>query len=139
MSFANIAFAAQAQRLYRDVEGTRPDNTKLAYDPKIQEYFQFCDDVFSEEEYPCTITEPKLFIFLYYHSYRGHKEQQKKRGHNGEILEQPKRFDRADYDKVIDANRSSLLAEGNTHGPAPPISEVEARRSNDVAKKSSLE
>lgn len=134
MSFLSGPFAGQAQRVLREVEGYTPDNTKLAYQPKEQEFFEMCDKVFGNDENPRTITEPKFFIFLYYQLFRPHKERKKKRGPDGELLEQRERFDVEKFNAITNAYRSDLMGEGNTRGPVPTLSEVEANRRKDAGK-----
>jgi len=132
MSFVNRPYADQAQRVLRERASTRPTNTNLAYDGKAKEFFEFCDSVYPDDLHPRTITEPKLFIFLYYHAFRAHKEHKKKRARNGELLlEQSEKFDRADFDAVIAAYRSDLLGEGNTRGPTTSFSQAMANRRTD--------
>lgn len=134
MSFVNGPFADQAQRLLRDVEASRPRNTRLAYEPKLKEWKEFCDKVHPHDEYRYQVTEPKLFIFLYYQSYRPHKERGKKRGQDGETLDQQQRFDLEQYNAVVNANLSSIVVERNTNGRAPTIQQVEDRMGDDARK-----
>lgn len=123
-------FAAHAQRVLREAEIHRPDNTTLAYGPKKEEFRGFCDIVYAGKPHPRTITEEKVFGFLYYQSYRTHFDR-KKRGRNGTSLHS--RFDKADYDSVMAMNRSQEQME-NTTATTPTMEEVEAIAQSDDRK-----
>ena len=91
MSFTSGPFAPVSQRILRDQESGRPTNTKIAYKSCITEYFAFFNSVFGgENRYPglaaipdgiplVTVTEEKLFAFLFYHTYRQRKRRGRKR------------------------------------------------------------
>ena len=59
----------------------RPQNTQKAYDPKNDEYVDFCNHAYSSHGISTryTVTTEKLFLFLFYHAFR---EQYKRGGMN---------------------------------------------------------
>ena len=65
-------FTTQTAALVRNaIRKEGPDNTKLAYDPKITEFKQYCRSVFSHQgELAEIVTKEKAFGFLLYNAYR---------------------------------------------------------------------
>lgn len=63
----------QTARVERERKRFTPANTKVAYGPKQVEWFGYCDKVYPNCESSHVVTEPKLFAFLYYQSFRPHK------------------------------------------------------------------
>ena len=61
----------------------KPDNTNFAYDPKQEEFIQFCDYAFPSNpslgSVSSTVTPDKVFQFLYYVSRRGKRKTKKKK------------------------------------------------------------
>ena len=82
MSFTSGPLAAQAQQvLFEDIQ-SRPQNTRLAYDKKLEEFLQFCRAIYPKEQYslaPEIVTEVKLFDFLYYQSRRPQRARGKRK------------------------------------------------------------
>ena len=74
MSYTAGIFAPHAQQVLADDRDGKPANTKRAYDGKRDEFLAYCqyahsggsEGVFN----PFTVTEEKLFGFLYYCSRR---------------------------------------------------------------------
>ncbi len=58
------------------LEDGRPPNTQKAMDPKIPEFFQFCELVFPNKMFKYNLTFDKVYKFMYYQSFR----EQKPRG-----------------------------------------------------------
>lgn len=112
-------FGPHAQRVLLENERNRPANTKAAYVPKQNEFKGYCHVVFHNEQYPDTITEEKVFGFMYYQAYRTHYNV-KKRNSNREQIHMG--FDKADYDKVMASVQSQELGYRN----APTLAQVEA-------------
>ena len=78
----------------------RPANTALAYDPKINEYEQYCDSIFVDfdRQRRYTISPGSIYSFMFYHSYR-----EKRKGGKGRDTT----FDRADYEVVTNSTLKS--------------------------------
>jgi hypothetical protein len=53
-------------------EGRRK-NTALAFDPKEQEYREFCDHVYPHDSYRYTINSDKCYKFMFYTAFRDKK------------------------------------------------------------------
>jgi hypothetical protein len=64
MSFVSGQYATQAQRVLKENEKLGRFNTKKAYDPKIEEFKEFCNDQFSHHDFPSCVTEENTFAFL---------------------------------------------------------------------------
>jgi hypothetical protein len=89
MSFTAGAFATASQRVLRDQQDATPKNTKSAYEHVQEEYYEFCDSVYNKDPYPGlvpvhadsrnTVTEEKMFAFLFYVCYREAKPRGRKR------------------------------------------------------------
>ena len=112
MTFATGAYIAQSQLVLRSEAAQVPENTLLAYS-KDTEFIEYCESVHSGSPIsPAThITEEKAFAFLFYQAFRSQRKRGRKRkllennatlfGLPPETEEQPRKFDRDDYDKVI--------------------------------------
>ena len=65
-------------------ESFRPTNTSKAHQPKVAEFFQFCEDVYSMDPYKFHLTFEKVYRFMYYQAFRPLKARGGKRKyHNG--------------------------------------------------------
>ena len=49
-------------------EDAKPANTAKAMDPKVLEYFQFCEKEFSYDPYKCNLSFNKMFKFMLFQS-----------------------------------------------------------------------
>ncbi|KAJ3398967.1 hypothetical protein HDU80_008411 [Chytriomyces hyalinus] len=72
-----------------------PVNTRLAYDRKGAEFLAYCRDIFAEQAIPITVTEEKLFGFLYYQAHRPQCKRGKKRGGSAVV------FNRKEFNFVM--------------------------------------
>jgi hypothetical protein len=79
MAFTTGPFAAQAQRILDHEEQFTRKNTRLAYDRKGQEFLAFCNEMYASHDFPATVTEEKVFGFLYYQAYRPSRKRGRKR------------------------------------------------------------
>jgi hypothetical protein len=74
MSFVSGPFAAAAQQVLRDDRVGRPINTSKIYDGRVKEFIDFCMAKYPSRgrgaDSPTTVTEEKLFGFLFYQSRR---------------------------------------------------------------------
>ena len=75
----------------------RKPNTMKAYDPKVLEYYSFCDHVYMHDHVSIryTVDDKKMFSFLFYHAMRN---KYSVGGKNRTRC--ANRFDPADYDTV---------------------------------------
>jgi hypothetical protein len=74
----------------------RPENTRIAYDGKIAEYFLFCDSIYPDDPFKNTLDKQKVWVFIFYQSMR----TQRKRG-GGKNRAETARFVKSDYDQVM--------------------------------------
>ena len=88
-----------ARSIAKASESAKPINTKKAYQPKITEFKQFCDSIYGGEDNPRFVTEEKVYGFVSYHAHRTKLTTNKKKSISDEAVQ---RFDRLDYDKVLD-------------------------------------
>ena len=56
-------------------EGLRPTNTAKAMDPKIEEYFQFCETVYASDPYKYNLSYEKVYRFMWYTCFREKKQR----------------------------------------------------------------
>jgi len=56
---------------------TRPPNTVLAIQPKLDEFSEFCYAYFASTSYPVHVTYKKVYMFMFYQAFR---EKKSKRG-----------------------------------------------------------
>ena len=99
MAFTSGSFAVQAQRILDHEEQLTRRNTRLAYDRKTQEFVAFCNSMYSTHEFPTTVTEEKVFGFLYYQAYRKTRRRGRKRRCSGTEI-----FDADDFRAVLAAD-----------------------------------
>ena len=90
MSFTSGPYASQAQIIQANSYSFERENTSKSYDPKIEEFKDFCLYEYPGSDYPTIVTEEKTFAFLYYQAYR------KLRPRGGK----KKKFDPQDYARV---------------------------------------
>ena len=74
-------------------EGLRPTNTAKAIDPKIEEYFQFCDCVYPSDPYKYNLCYEKVYRFMWYTCFR----EKKKRAYTKDARQQGILFDYDGY------------------------------------------
>ena len=79
-------------------EKAKPKNTKTAYRPKITEFLQFCNSVYGTEDHPTHVTEEKAYGFM---SYQSHRKKYSSKNRKSTTDTSVMRFDRADYDNVL--------------------------------------
>ena len=96
MSFVSGQYATQAQRVLKENEKLGRLNTKKAYDPKIEEFKEFCNDQFSHHDFPSCVTEEKTFAFLYYQAFREIRRRGRKKRNNADDFT----FDSMDYNRM---------------------------------------
>jgi Centromere DNA-binding protein complex CBF3 subunit, domain 2 len=76
----DVNITLQMQRSVTQLnECFRPTNTAKAHEPKIEEFFQFCDMVYPTDPYKYNIAFEKVYRFMYYQAFR----PLKKRGGGG--------------------------------------------------------
>ena len=100
MACTSGSFAVQAQRILHHEDQLTRRNTNLAYGRKGQEFLAFCQAVYSEHEFPTTVTEEKVFGFLYYQAYRQARKRGRKRRNTGDVS----LFDVDDFRAVLAAD-----------------------------------
>ena len=125
-------------------ESFRPSNTSKAHQPKVAEFFEFCDEIFSREHYKYHLTFDKVYRFMYYQAFRPLKPRggkrkyhfgvtpvRQKRRRRAVIIEEeeplddelddddcteasPIHFDRPMYDKVMSQFSGAPASPGST-------------------------
>ena len=78
-------------------EGLRPTNTAKAVDPKIEEYFQFCEAVYPSDPYKYTLCYEKVYRFMWYTCFR----EKKTRAYTKHQRMEGIQFDVAGYNKIM--------------------------------------
>jgi hypothetical protein len=101
----------------------KKDNTTFAYEPKVAEFYSYCQHRYSgvHESLCYTVTTGKLYEFLFYHSMRNIYKQvgkRKKGAHGG--------FDSNDFDIVLQmygclVASSSASTSANLPDPKNPV------------------
>ena len=77
----------------------KPDNTVKAFQPKMEEYEQFCDACYPDDNYKYCLDDSKLYRFMYYQAFR----EKKKAGGNKVALASGTRFDAEEYRSIMKA------------------------------------
>jgi hypothetical protein len=103
------------RRLLVDKQADKPLNTDKAYDPKLQEFMEFCEEIFPS---PVTgpvadcymVTEEKVFQFTWYQTYREQRQRGGRQKHTREgetVCETVRKFNKTDYDKVVEEHKGN--------------------------------
>lgn len=107
-------------------EALRPDATQKAFDPKIEEFFGFCDLLYPTDLYRCNLTHDKVHEFMFFVSFRDNKNKtgtKESRKARKEAVLRGEHFDLEDYRRVIAAFRSNddgEITEANWPKPKYP-------------------
>lgn len=111
------------QAVLRQISDSRPTSTRYARDPKIAEFYAYCQTVFCNDRYMNNIDSVKVYKFMFYQAMR--EPRQRGGGKNRPCM----KFDHADYLSVT--GKYSEWMEGEitnaSRGPPPepdnPVSE----------------
>ena len=76
----------------------RPESTRRALDPKIDQYYSYCDQAYPDDRYKYILNEKYVFRFMFYQVMRS----QRKRGGRRSTRPPAGYFDYADYQSVMD-------------------------------------
>ena len=105
-SFVGGDYHTQSQRVLKDSDINKAQNTECAYDPKVLEFLQFCTSLYGNIPSSRIVDEEKSFAFLFYQAYReknlGKKNSKLSFTDNSTI-----KFDREDYDNVISKTKEN--------------------------------
>ena len=101
-------------------EEYRPENSANQQDPKILEFFHFCDLVYAHDPYKYTLSCEKVYRFMFYQCFR---EQKSKGGTKAmrAARAQGHYFDHAAYQQVMQGFDSEPGAMLNRPAPKKPI------------------
>ena len=55
-------------------DGSRPTNTSKTMEPKIQEFFQFCELVYPLDQHKYNLDYEKVYRFMWYQAFREQKD-----------------------------------------------------------------
>jgi hypothetical protein len=96
----------------RTNEQNRRPNTKKAYDPKVQEFYDFCNHYAGREHQQSryTVTANKVFSFLFYQAYRTQRRGGGKRQADRTARETA--FDPLEFDEIQRSMGSLDMSEG---------------------------
>ena len=79
----DVNATVQMQRAVVELnESFRPTNTSRAHQPKVAEYFQFCDQIYSLKQYKYHLSFEKVYRFMYFQAFRPLKTRGGKRKYN---------------------------------------------------------
>jgi hypothetical protein len=92
------AHAAMVRAVHERNDSLQPTNTDIAYDPKKEEFLQFCDILFGhlQPEYRRSVTPEKAYMFCWYQAFRSKRTA--KRRNNRQTSNNL--FDYDDYKQV---------------------------------------
>jgi hypothetical protein len=121
--------SALEQAVLEMSESLWPSNTQKAFDPKIDEYFQFCNYVYPHDLYRYNLSYDKVYWFMFYVAFRnnktnaGTKESRKARR---EAVKNGIHFDPESYNNVMStfqgATTGAEITEADWPKPEYPIS-----------------
>ena len=100
------------ESILKIAEADDPENTKRSMEPKIKEYFEFCQTVYPNDPNTTILAPHKLYRFMYYQAFR---EKKPVGGRRSDNANKPA-FDVDAYHKVI-AN----LVDPNTGVPTSAV------------------
>jgi Centromere DNA-binding protein complex CBF3 subunit, domain 2 len=96
----NPASVAAHGRMTEFVHNTRntgrPVNSQRVYEPKINEFEQFCDLNYSRDAYKYNVDNNKVYHFMFYQAFR----EQKKRGGNKAQRANGSQFNQEEYKRI---------------------------------------
>ena len=77
--------------IFHETKENRPENTSLAYDPKIKEFYGYCDAIYGTHNTSIRylVTPTKVYNFLFYQAHR-EKRKPGKKGPQGFSLDEYK-------------------------------------------------
>jgi len=101
-------------------EELRPANTAKAQDPKVLEYFQFCDIHYGHDPYRYSLECNKVYRFIWYQCFR---EQRKKGGTKAQRIARSngQYFDNEEYERVMAQFRNGPRTAFDLPQPSKPI------------------
>ncbi len=79
MSYTSGIFAEHARSVLEEARLDSKPNTDLAYDSKIDEFKGYCMKLWNTDPFPESVTEEKVFGFLFYQSQRKPKKRGRKK------------------------------------------------------------
>jgi hypothetical protein len=85
------------------------------YDSKSAEYFQYCDSLYPSDSYARVLSQYKVYRFIFYQCFR----DQKKRGGKKEDRANGTKFDRSDYNSVMDRYKEHIATQNGSSPPEP--------------------
>jgi Centromere DNA-binding protein complex CBF3 subunit, domain 2 len=109
-------------------DSIRPGNTTRAFEPKTEEYFQFCQHLYPNDPYKFNLSYDKVYRFMFYVAFRdnktkaGTKESRKARK---DAVKQGIHFDVNEYNKVMSRfnfSPGAQISEEDWPKPEHPIS-----------------
>jgi hypothetical protein len=105
MSFTSGRWARHAQHTLCERDENVKRNTSIAYDPKGIEFANFCKEVYSSQDQAIiqTVTEEKVFSFLFYQSIRPKKTR------GGGKRKVPGHFDRTQLLELMALDSHQIL------------------------------
>ena len=108
------------QAVLHQISAGRPTSTKKAHDSKINEYYEYCQSVYSSDPFCNNLDHEKVFFFMFYQAMR----EPRKRG--GGRNRPRAKFNREEYESIIAQHRDWMKNPNNSPPPVPDtaVSEV---------------
>ena len=79
-------------------DGMKPANTSKTMEPKIEEFFQFCEKVYPNDQHNYNLDYEKVYRFMWYQAFREQKDQKSVRAARANGVY----FDYATYKSMMD-------------------------------------
>jgi Centromere DNA-binding protein complex CBF3 subunit, domain 2 len=121
--------SALEQAVLEMSESLWPGNTQKAFDPKIDEYFQFCNYVYPHDLYRYNLSYDKVYRFMFYVAFRNNKTKagtKESRKARREAVKNGIHFDPESYNNVMSTFRGittgAEITEADWPKPEYPIS-----------------
>ena len=95
----HVSQTAMEQAVFQMTHEGRPENTKLAYDGKIAEFYQFCASLYPADPFKNNLEHAKVWSFMFYQCMRPKRKTGGDRSRGREIAAGT--FVRSDYDAVM--------------------------------------
>jgi hypothetical protein len=109
-----VSETAMQEAVSRMTAEGRPENTQLAYEGKIAEFYQFCASLYPNDLYVNNLESGKVWLFIFFQCMR----PKRKRG-GGKNRGDVETFVRAEYDQVM-ADYKEWFANQSVSPPEPP-------------------
>ena len=117
----DVNATVQMQRAVVELnESFRPTNTSKAHQPKVAEFFEFCEVIYNKDHYKYHLTFEKVYRFMYYQSFRPLKPRGGKRKYNDDGTPFIRKKNRRQHAIIVDDEEVfDEETEGDIHHEVP--------------------